>query len=893
MAINAASLLVEVVADVTKAARDLDLFGSKVGRSMGTVGTVGAKSFDMLGGVASAAFSAMKVAGTVALGSIATGLAAATVSGLKFAGSMEQAQIGFESMMGSADLAAGLLGELKEFAKATPFEMEGVIAGARRLMAMGTAAEDVIPLMTSVGNAVAAMGGNADMIDAVTRALGQMQAKGKVSAEEMLQLAEAGIPAWDMLATKLGVDVPTAMKQVEQGAVSAQTFIAAFMEGTAAKFGDAMAKQSQSLLGMWSSFKDTVQITLGDTIGGPLLESLKAAFPAMQETATRLLDAFGPIVGKIGVLAVGAFQSVLPTLEEWGLKIADILGGLVGKVDLSGLGGMFGNLLQLVGPVLEMLAPVVNLLASAKDIVGAIFGVIGDVIRAIAPIVQELAAALLPAFAELGRIIADVLADVGPALVDLVGTIGEVLAQIGPPLVELLGEILRVLGPVIAAFAEALTPVLLELAPIFAELVESVIPLVEPLGQLVQAAVEAAAAFGGDLLVVLAELAVTVAETLLPPLITLIEWLTPLMDELVPIAGIVFGIVKAFAVFRGALMAFQAVSAMIAMSNPLLLAITAIAGAIYLIVTHWDTIKEWVGKLWEWLKGVGQKFYEVGKAIFEGLWKGIKFVFDLWWTWYVEIPLKILNFIWEGLKKLWDVGKDAFTWLWDGLKWVWDQLWHWFVEIPLQIQQALWGGLQRLWNIGHDLIINLWNGIVSVWDWLWEKIVSVGSMIWDTIVGVLANVWQIGADLVRGFWDGLWGMLAWLKDKIWGFFGGIIDWIREKIFGEHSPSTVFADIGANLMRGLAVGIEDSAALPADALAAAARGLTADASLSVGAVRPLAGVSVAGGDGAGQPIVINVHGNLIHERELGGLVDRALASRKRSVPSLSFETAGIR
>ena len=44
-----------------------------------------------------------------------------------------------------------------------------------------------------------------------------MQAKGKVSAEEMLQLAEAGVPAWEMLANKIGTDIPTAMDKPAKG----------------------------------------------------------------------------------------------------------------------------------------------------------------------------------------------------------------------------------------------------------------------------------------------------------------------------------------------------------------------------------------------------------------------------------------------------------------------------------------------------------------------------------------------------------------------------------------------------------------------------------------------------------------------------------------------------
>ena len=42
-------------------------------------------------------------------------------------------------------------------------------------------------------------------IDAITRAMGQMQAKQKITGEEMMQLTEAGIPAWKILAKEMGM----------------------------------------------------------------------------------------------------------------------------------------------------------------------------------------------------------------------------------------------------------------------------------------------------------------------------------------------------------------------------------------------------------------------------------------------------------------------------------------------------------------------------------------------------------------------------------------------------------------------------------------------------------------------------------------------------------------
>ena len=88
-----------------------------------------------------------------------------------------------------------MLSDLQDFAQVTPFDLESVTNGSRRLLAMGFSAEQIIPVMTAVGDAAAGLGMQAEGIDRITLAMGQMAAKGKVSAEEIRQLAEAGIPA--------------------------------------------------------------------------------------------------------------------------------------------------------------------------------------------------------------------------------------------------------------------------------------------------------------------------------------------------------------------------------------------------------------------------------------------------------------------------------------------------------------------------------------------------------------------------------------------------------------------------------------------------------------------------------------------------------------------------
>lgn len=93
---------------------------------------------------------------------------------------------------------------------------------------------------------------------------------------------------------------------------------------------------------------------------------------------------------------------------------------------------------------------------------------------------------------------------------------------------------------------------------------------------------------------------------------------------------------------------------------------------------------------------------------------------------------------------------------------------------------------------------------------------SLGSAVWkifNTIADVLSpsNLARIGGDMIKGLWNGISNLAGWVMDKIKGFGKQIMDGIKG-FFGIHSPSTVFAEVGMNLNKGLAKGLDDSAGL---------------------------------------------------------------------------------
>ena len=103
----------------------------------------------------------------------------------------EQYETSFAVMLGDLDRAKAMIEDLQDFAARTPFEMEEIVPDAQLLLNYGVAAEDLIETMTRLGDLSQ---GQAEKLDRISLAYGQMLAKGKVTNEELLQLTEAGAP---------------------------------------------------------------------------------------------------------------------------------------------------------------------------------------------------------------------------------------------------------------------------------------------------------------------------------------------------------------------------------------------------------------------------------------------------------------------------------------------------------------------------------------------------------------------------------------------------------------------------------------------------------------------------------------------------------------------------
>lgn len=364
----------------------------------------------------------MELSSTVAkgIGASGTALVGLGVYAVKAGGDLQSVQVAMTNLLGSAGKAEGFIKELQNFSAHTPFEFNDVTKASQKFLAFGFTAEQIIPTLTAVGDAAAGVGAGQDGVNRLTLALGQIAAKGKLASGEMMQLTELGIPAWQMLAEKLGTDVAGAQDMVTKRMVDSKTALEALVGGMEASYGGMMEQQSSTILGTWSNLMDgigqvasqaglqiadalnltTVFSSIGDWLSnfataieesgisgaiascvppeaqlaivalGTALTAI--AIPAMYAAGAAAVAMMAPFLAAIGaavtacapfIAAVTAIGTALYAFYQSGLSVSDVLSimGVESKSLTSAweqVESAFSSLGSLISSVLELLKPV-------------------------------------------------------------------------------------------------------------------------------------------------------------------------------------------------------------------------------------------------------------------------------------------------------------------------------------------------------------------------------------------------------------------------------------------------------------------------------------------------------------------------------------------------------
>jgi tape measure domain-containing protein len=201
----------------------------------------------------------------------------------------EALQVSFEKLLGSRSAANDMIRDLQKFSLATPFEFSDVAELTKQLLAFGFAQKDIIPTLDMLGNIASAVG--KEKLPNLILAFSQVRMNGRLMAQDLNQLINAGFNPLEIISQKTGKSVADLRKDMENGLVSFAQVEDAFKTVTSegGRFYNLMQDQSKTTSGALSNLKDAwgqFSTAVGMSSNGPL----KSAYVMLGDFVSKLKE---------------------------------------------------------------------------------------------------------------------------------------------------------------------------------------------------------------------------------------------------------------------------------------------------------------------------------------------------------------------------------------------------------------------------------------------------------------------------------------------------------------------------------------------------------------------------------------------------------------------------
>ncbi|WP_408010791.1 tape measure protein [Pseudalkalibacillus sp. A8] len=294
---------------------------------------------------------AKKVSGVITgVGAVAgVALAGVAVAGAQQNSVLEQSEARWTTLLKSSEKAEKQMAWMKNFAKQTPFDYKAIDETATAMNGMGLSMKQVNKWLPALGDASATLGGGSETVQGLGRALGQMNAKGKVSAEEMQQLAERGVNAWGMLADGMNMTQGEVRKLSEDGKLLAKDALPLIYEGMNKTFGGGTKNLMKSTTGQAMLARENFSKLAGTLTQGAFDWFGATVLPLINTGMEKLTSVFeGGITSGFQKLATGS------TKAQAGLAI---LAGAITTFMIPALINLKRQVIMSVIPMLTAFAP--------------------------------------------------------------------------------------------------------------------------------------------------------------------------------------------------------------------------------------------------------------------------------------------------------------------------------------------------------------------------------------------------------------------------------------------------------------------------------------------------------------------------------------------------------
>lgn len=175
----------------------------------------------------------------------------------------QQLEISFGTMLKSKEKANELMAQLTDLAAKTPFGLEEVSEGAKKLLAFQIPAQEVTETLRRMGDVASGLG---VPMGQLIHVYGQVKAQGKLMTNDLYQFMNAGIPIIAELSKVVGKSETEIKDMVSAGKIGFTEIQAVIknMTNEGGLFYNLMAEQSKSLGGQISNLRDNFDQMLNE-----------------------------------------------------------------------------------------------------------------------------------------------------------------------------------------------------------------------------------------------------------------------------------------------------------------------------------------------------------------------------------------------------------------------------------------------------------------------------------------------------------------------------------------------------------------------------------------------------------------------------------------------------
>ena len=255
--------------------------------------------------------------------SVTLPLAGAAAAAIKYTSDIEQLEISFEVMTGSAEKAKEMINKLKIQGASTPYDLKGLASNVQLLMQYNFTADDAIETTKLLGDISQ---GSAEKMTSITTGYAQMSSAGKVNLQDIKQMINGGFNPLSEISKSTGESMASLYERISDGTMAIDEITESIKRATSegGQFYKSSEKQSETLAGSISTLKDETA-----SLGAEFVKNLMPVAKSTVKRATELVKKFSNMseAEKKNVIQIGLMAAALgPTVKLFGTGVT-----IVGK----------------------------------------------------------------------------------------------------------------------------------------------------------------------------------------------------------------------------------------------------------------------------------------------------------------------------------------------------------------------------------------------------------------------------------------------------------------------------------------------------------------------------------------------------------------------------------